>query len=338
MNMPNTTTPFNKNISGYIELSNLAVIEATGPDAIHFLHHQLTQDLLLLPAHQGRLAAYCSAKGRILASFYIVKVNPEKVLLVCKKDALESTIKRLKMFILRAKVQLRDASLETPIWGLVGDMAKHFFASSDTPLPPPWSALSSDEFSVLSLYEAQGVPRAIYLGLPDKNHFQSFSPINQQDWDLLNVLSGVCLIGQNLADAFVPQMINYESIGGVNFKKGCYPGQEVVARSQFRGTLKRRLYIATSDELATPGQELTLTSDPEQACGTVIESTVTSQGKCYFLASMQISAAEQATNSVTNHATNILCLASQNNPNNTNNAEGCSVQLLPLPYELLSDI
>ena len=136
--MPNTTTPFNKNISGYIELSNLAVIEATGPDAIHFLHHQLTQDLLLLPAHQGRLAAYCSAKGRILASFYIVKVNPEKVLLVCKKDAVESTIKRLKMFILRAKVQLRDASLETPIWGLVGDMAKQFFVASDTPLPPPW--------------------------------------------------------------------------------------------------------------------------------------------------------------------------------------------------------
>lgn len=333
--MSTINTPFNKNINGYIELTNLSVIEATGPDAIHFLHHQLTQDLLLLPTHQGRLAAYCSAKGRILVSFYVVKVNPEKVLLVCKKDALESTIKRLKMFILRAKVQLRDASLETPVWGLVGDMAQHFFATTDTPLPPPWSARSSDEFSVLSLYEAQGVPRAIYLGLPNKTHFQSFSPIIQQDWDLLNILSGVCLIGQNLADAFVPQMINYESIGGVNFKKGCYPGQEVVARSQFRGTLKRRLYIGTSDELANPGQELILTSDPEQACGTVIESVLSSENKCFFLASMQISAAEHATNSVTSNTSTVLCLASQNNHKKS---DLCSVQLLPLPYELLADI
>lgn len=338
------TTQFNpntsiENINGYVALNDLSVIEATGADVISFLHNQLTQDLMLLPSNQGRLAAYCSAKGRVLASFYIIKITPEKILLICKKDAIESTVKRLKMFVLRAKVQLIDATAQYPLWGLIGNAVNVFFPLQNNQITSPWTAVVNEQNSVLSLYPAKQLARAILVGPLSDSIKNTANTITNKQWDLCNILSGVTLIGQKLADAFVPQMINYESVGGVNFKKGCYPGQEVVARSQFRGTLKRRLYLCASTSIANVGQELRLTSDPEQSCGTVVEAVSISEQECLFLASMQIAAADKATPfDATQDSSELQLIESSAHDDTSNQQINKAVKILPLPYELLTDI
>ena len=116
--------------------------------------------------------------------------------------------------------------------------------------------------------------------------------LSTEDWSWGEVRSGVVLINAPVVEAFVPQMLNYESVGGVNFKKGCYPGQEVVARSQFRGTLKRRAYLVHSDTPMTAGQEVFQAADAEQACGTVVQGAASPLGGFDALVSMQVSAFE----------------------------------------------
>ena len=135
----------------------------------------------------------------------------------------------------------------------------------------------------------------------------------------MEVKSGVATLSQPVFEAFVPQMLNYESVGGVNFKKGCYPGQEVVARSQFRGTLKRRAYLVHSAEALTVGQEVFHSSDAEQPCGTVVQAAVHPAGGFEAIVSMQTSAALEGSL----HA---------------GSASGVALTLLPLPYPLLDDI
>jgi folate-binding protein YgfZ len=133
-------------------------------------------------------------------------------------------------------------------------------------------------------------------------------------------MSGVSTISQPLFEALVPQMLNYESVGGVNFKKGCYPGQEVVARSQFRGILKRRAYIVRGSSPMHAGQEIFSTMDPDQACGVVVQAAAEPGTAAWVgIAALQVQAAEQGG----------LALDS---------AGDSSVELLPLPYALLDDV
>ena len=127
------------------------------------------------------------------------------------------------------------------------------------------------------------------------------------------------MLSQPIFEAFVPQMLNYESIGGVSFKKGCYPGQEVVARSQFRGTLKRRAYLAHSDAALSSGQEIFHSIDPGQPCGLVAAACAAPDGGCDAIISIQTSAATSGSL----HA---------------GSAGGATLSLLPLPYPLLEDI
>jgi tRNA-modifying protein YgfZ len=132
------------------------------------------------------------------------------------------------------------------------------------------------------------------------------------------VTSGIARITAPISEAFVPQMLNYESVGGVNFKKGCYPGQEVVARSQFRGTLKRRAYLVTSEAALHTGQEVFDAQDAEQPCGTVAQAASDLKSGFVAIVSMQTAAAGAAL-----HA---------------GAAPGATLQLLTLPYALLDDI
>lgn len=253
---------------GSIPLPQWGVIQAQGEEAAHFLHNQLTQDVLLLPVGQARLAAFCSAKGRVQASFVLLKTAPDTVLLLVSQDLLAQTLKRLSMFVMRAKVKLTDATAQFQLRGLIGDSVPLALREA-----APWQTSVDADTSVVALYPAllgsQSVPRAVCLApvgvaLPDEPE------ITEGLWPWLEVMSGVALISQPLFEAFVPQMLNYESVGGVNFKKGCYPGQEVVARSQFRGTLKRRTALVHSPVALSPGQDVFTPEDPEQACATVV--------------------------------------------------------------------
>jgi folate-binding protein YgfZ len=133
-------------------------------------------------------------------------------------------------------------------------------------------------------------------------------------------MSGLATISQALYEALVPQMLNYESVGGVNFKKGCYPGQEVVARSQFRGTLKRRAYILRGKAPMHAGQEIFSALDADQACGVVVQAAAEPDGSAWVaIAALQVQAAHEASLSLARSAGPVL-------------------ELLALPYALLEDV
>lgn len=316
MNTDSNAPPSTMPVHGVSRLPELGVIRAQGIEAAKFLHGQLTQDFSLLGLSEARLAAFCSAKGRMLASFVGFKFNHEEVLLVCSRDVLPAALKRLSMFVMRAKVVLSDASGEWGVWGVVGSDAgglpETAWSKTGTPDGAQW----------VRLYPADSVKRALCLtpmGAAGDCPAPAGSTLDSDVWQWLEVMSGVAPITLPLVEAFVPQMLNYESVGGVNFKKGCYPGQEVVARSQFRGTLKRRAYLVQSPDALRVGEELFHESDAEQACGQVAAAAPRPGGGWNAIASMQTRAAEGGRISA-------------------GSPDGAVLTLLPLPYPLLEDI
>ncbi|MDO9438822.1 folate-binding protein YgfZ [Hydrogenophaga sp.] len=310
--IPNST-PAGLATSGVTRLTNLGVIRVEGDDAATFLQGQLTQDFTLLPLSEARLAAFCSAKGRMQASFVGFKRSPTEVLLVCNRDLLATTLKRLTMFVLRAKAKLSDASEAFALFGLVGNAVPPAVPDA------PWSQWRDGEASVIRLYPAEGLARALWVA-PAQTDAPEGDALAEPLWQWLDVRSGIATLSQPVFDAFVPQMLNYESVGGVNFKKGCYPGQEVVARSQFRGTLKRRAYVVHGDAPMAAGEEVFHSRDAEQPCGTVVQAAPHPHGGFDAIVSMQTNA---ATDEGRLHA---------------GNASGPALQLQPLPYPLLDDI
>lgn len=300
-------------LNGFAPLPHLGVIRAEGEDAAKFLHGQLTQDFSLLGLSEARLAAFCSAKGRMQASFIGFKRSHNEILLVCSRDLLASTLKRLSMFVLRSKVKLSDATDSLSLHGVAGP-ALQALAPGE---PPPWASQALGGAHLVHLYPADGVPRALWVA-PAGTPLPAGPALRHEDWLWGEVRSGVATVSQPLFEALVPQMLNYESIGGVNFKKGCYPGQEVVARSQFRGTLKRRGYLAHSAGCMQAGQEIFDAADASQPCGIVAQAAAAPGGGFDAIVSLQTS------------ATGASLQVGQ--------AGGPAMELLPLPYALLEDI
>ncbi|HVK33371.1 MAG TPA: folate-binding protein [Burkholderiaceae bacterium] len=264
---------------GAVRLADWGVIRAAGPDAASFLHAQLTQDIIGLEVGRARLAGYCSAKGRLLASFVVWRSAADELLLACSADLLAPTLKRLSMFVLRAKCKLTDASAELPLFGVAGATAR---AAGE-----PWQCVSSDRGTLIRLPDARGVaggvPRALAIGDP------ALPALDAAAWAWLEVGSGVPRIVAATVEQFVPQMVNLELVGGVNFQKGCYPGQEIVARSQYRGTLKRRAFLFSSEAAAQPGQEIFHEDDREQPAGMVANSA-SFEGRHRVLAELKLAA------------------------------------------------
>ncbi len=296
--------------SGVTPLNHLGVIRVAGEDAAKYLHGQLTQDFALLDLQQARLAAFLNAKGRMLASFVAFKRSDTEVLLVCARDLLAPTLKRLSMFVLRAKAKLSDATADFALYGLLGDAARGALSEGDE----PWAKADVGNASVVRLYPACGQARALYVA-PAASPAPAGPQLAESLWLWSEVHSGIATLTAPVAEAFVPQMLNYESVGGVNFKKGCYPGQEVVARSQFRGTLKRRCYLARAPSALAVGAEVFAQGDAEQPVGTVVQAAATPGGGVDALVSLQIAAAGAALQ-----------------------VRGVALELLPLPYALLEDI
>jgi hypothetical protein len=315
--MNTTTQPTSSSVdsaaklNGVAQLSHLGVICVEGEDAAKFLHGQLTQDFSLLGLDQARLAAFCSAKGRMQTSFIGFKRSPTEVLLVCSRDLLATTLKRLSMFVLRAKAKLTDASDSFALYGLAGQAT---LAAGQ----PAWVLTHSADATVVQLYPALGVERQLWIA-PNGTQPPAGEALALETWIWGEVRSGVATLSQPVFEAFVPQMLNYESVGGVNFKKGCYPGQEVVARSQFRGTLKRRAMLVHSATALASGQEIFHNEDASQPVGLVVQAAANPDGGWDAIVSLQLSALTAGS----------LHLES---------ATGALLELLPLPYELMEDI
>ncbi len=210
-------------LQGVAPLPHLGIIRTVGADAASFLHNQLTNDVLLMKEGQSRLAAFCNAKGRMQASFVVYRRSAEEVLLICRKELIPQTVKRLSMFVLRAKAKLSDATEEFQLLGLAGDAAHAALNGAST---EPWHRHTVGSADVLTLYPALGQPRALWIAHTDVAA-PAGAALSADLWQVGEVMSGVAWVELATFEAFVPQMLNYESVDGVNFKKGCYPGQEV---------------------------------------------------------------------------------------------------------------
>ncbi len=263
-------------LHGAVRLDDWGVIRALGEDARAFLHGQLTQDMLHLDDRSARLAGYCSAKGRLLASFVVWQRGPNEVLLACSADLLAPTLKRLQMYVLRAKCKLSDASAELPLFGLAG--ASALAAVGPEAPAAAWTRSAVAGADVIRLPDAAGSARLLWAGAVPP----ALPALDAESWRWLEVRSGVPRIVAATVEQFVPQMVNLEAVGGVNFQKGCYPGQEVVARSQYRGTIKRRAFLFDSDAAAHAGQELFASTDAEQPAGMVTGAAAAPDGSGRF--------------------------------------------------------
>ena len=251
-----------------VRLSDWGVFRAKGEDAATFLNGQLTQETIKLDVGQARLAGYCSPKGRLLASFVMWRTAADEILLACSADLLAPTLKRLSMFVLRAKCKLTDASSEIALWGVALPGLLHGDAALPVPAAP-YATTSVAGGTAIRLADAAGATRVLWAAAPDAA--PPWATTSSPDvWNWLEVQSGVPRIVAKTVEAFVPQMVNLELVGGVNFQKGCYPGQEIVARSQYRGTVKRRMFLAEGDAAAAVGAEVFAPADPSQPAGQVV--------------------------------------------------------------------
>ncbi len=257
-------------LRGIAALAHWGVIRAEGADASAFLQGQLTNDVASLDATQARLAGYCSAKGRLLASFVVWRGATDEFFLACSADLLAPTLKRLSMYVLRARCKLADASEELQLVGVAGDAA---LAAG----PRRWSRAQQGAAALLRLPDAEGVPRALWIAARGEER-PTLPTLDAGTWHWLEVCSGVPMIVAATADRFVPQMLNFDLLKGVDFQKGCYPGQEIVARSQYRGTIKRRSFLFDTPSEPRPGDEVFHSADPGQPCGMVVDAAAAPGG------------------------------------------------------------
>ena len=249
----------------------------TGDDAAAFLHGQFTNDVESLGVGEAQWNGWCSPKGRLLATFLLVR-RPGEFLLLLPAELAGPIAKRLAMFVLRSRVKIADVSAQYARRGII--------AARDAPRP-------------MRVTEQDG---SITVGL-DGGRFIALTPPGKASaantttdaWELASIRAGVPIITAATQEAFVPQMANFELVGGVSFKKGCYPGQEIVARMQYRGGLKRRMALAhvAGDERPTPGQSVYSSAFGEQAAGTIVNAAPAPGGGFDALVVAQIESLSQ---------------------------------------------
>jgi folate-binding protein YgfZ len=252
-------------------LDQLGVIHVTGADAQTFLQGQFSNDINLLDHSSSQISAYCNPKGRMLAQFIVIP-GDDGYFLVSHSSVLDKTIMRLRMFVLRSQVTLTDVSQDIVCFGLIGDNI-----SVDLDLPTDNFALTKTEqifcskipscparYLVLAPVDAA---RDFWLGCSDHCPM-----VSSHIWNWLDIQAGIPSIQQETVEEFVPQMLNLELVGGVNFKKGCYPGQEIVARMHYLGKPKRRMFKlhAETEQTPLPGENLYIHGGDGQSAGKVV--------------------------------------------------------------------
>lgn len=282
-----------------VRLSHLAVVEVRGSDAGSFLQGQLTQDALSMSPTEARAGGYCSAKGRLLANFVMLHPEEQTWWLIMHSGLVESVAKRLKMFVLRAKCTV-SARGDLAVLGVVADGLPVWKVERVQRLDCP-----SDDLTGSNHTPADDAGAEWHIGWwagrrlvvhPAAASPQEGGAAALGDWQTGDLAAGWPWIEPATVEQFVPQMVNFELLGGVNFRKGCYPGQEVVARSQYRGTLKRRmaLFALEDDVDAAPSAatELFHSEDPSQPAGLVVNAVcrVGASPQCLLLAEVKLAA------------------------------------------------
>ena len=288
------------------ELSQYGLLDASGSDARSFLHAQLTNDIDGLPANRARHAGWCSAKGRLLASFLVVP-HEDGYLLQLALDLTGAVAKRLAMFVLRSKVKISDASAEWAQFGLWGEGSES--ALEGIGVEPPAADLQVSRAGKILVVRASALRYLLIAPAAHRAKLAALSgKVDEVLWTLEEIRSGRPLVTQATQDQFVPQMVNYERFGAVDFQKGCYPGQEIVARAQYRGQVKRRMVRVRTPVALRPGQDLYSDDLPGQASGTVVNAAAGEALAVVQISTLDKGAAMRA------------------------DANGAPLEVLPLPY------
>lgn len=279
------------------DLSQFGLLKVTGDDAQPFLQNLLSNDIREVTSTHAQLSSFNNAKGRMLASMLIWRDGNDYVLQL-HHSLCEPIRKKLSMYVLRSKVKIADVSAELVCIGVAGAAARKTLQALYPALPQQAMEVATQgEDSILcreaNRFQITTTPqRAIEL-------WQSLSALHavgSNCWDWLDIRAGVPFVQAATLEAFVPQMLNFEVIGGVNFKKGCYPGQEVVARMHYLGKASRRMYLAHIDDAteAKAGDVLFSTVSAEQSCGTVVDARPSPNGGMDILAVVQTASHESA--------------------------------------------
>lgn len=292
----------------------LAGLAFDGPDAASFLHGQLSTDAAAMPVGSVSLSTYNSPKGRVLASLVLFRRAPESFVALVAADLAAALRKRLAMFVLRAKIAVADASVTHAVVGVGGDGAAAALGRVFGAVPLAGHGLSVAEGEVLALPDgryallvAAGTEPALLARLGLRAVPGAF--------EAQGIRAGVPVVTLATQDRFVAQTLNFDLLGGIHFRKGCYPGQEIVARMQYLGRLKERLFaFATSAAPPAPGTPLVDALAPEPPAGTVV-AAVAVDGGSELLAVASFAAVEGGA----------LHLA---------HADGPALARLPLPYAI----
>lgn len=250
-------------------LPDLAVLRIEGADAGDFLHGQLTQDVKTLAPGQARLAAYCTAKGRMLATLVFWRTGSEAepaYEALVGADVAEALVKRLRMYVLRAKVTL--APLAQPVAGVWAD-------GPVAGLPAPWQVLATDDGRTwIGAPAAPEAPARWWcVGAPP----EGVAAGEALAWHAQQIQAGLPWVVAATQELLTPQMANLDLIGGLDFTKGCYPGQEVVARAHYRGKQKRRTLLgrAAAGAHVAPGTDVYDARHTGEPIGRVINVAAT---------------------------------------------------------------
>lgn len=262
-----------------IPLSDQGLIRASGADAAGFLHNLLTNDVTHLSEGQARHAGLCTPKGRLIASFLVWREGADFLLLL-SADLLPGVLKKLSMYVLRSKVTLTDISAERALIGVLG--------MRGGPAEPMGTA-GFDGGTAIRL-DAERVVLALSPAAA-----QAFSCQGDlSDWHLAEIRHGIPRIVAATQEAFTPQMVNYDlpAVSGVSFQKGCYPGQEIVARTHYLGKVKRRMYRVKLESEFPPGTDVFTPEAGEQHCGAVVLTAPSVNGGYESLLVVQSGGAE----------------------------------------------
>jgi tRNA-modifying protein YgfZ len=279
------------------DLSHNALIDVSGDDATAFLHAQFTNDVASLPEGAAQWNGWCSAKGRLLATFLLLK-RRGGYLLMLPAEIAPAFAKRLGMFVLRSKVKIRDASGELVRIGFAGKTASVMVARHWDHTPDPMRSVEKDDVACVALETLDAM---------DAQRFVIFAPLESAPkvwdtlaenatkagadaWEWTSIHAGIPTIVAATQEAFVPQMANFDLVGGLSFKKGCYPGQEIVARTQYRGILKKRMALAHvgGSKRPAPGQSVYSRTFGEQAAGEIVNVAPSPEGAFDLLVVAQI--------------------------------------------------
>jgi folate-binding protein YgfZ len=285
------TVPSIDALNSGIRLNHLAALDIQGPDAEKFLQGQTSAQVSLADGRFAPLTCFCTPKGRMLANAQLMKVGDSHYRLLLSASLLETLSSHLKKFAAFYKAEL------TPLPGLllvgVGENARSVAETLDLPLPNAPGTQSTNPHASVLCYPGD-TPRWLFC-LEDDTLIETLDDEGgRAAWQLADIRSGLAWLTEAQQDHFLPQMLNWEALGGISFKKGCYTGQEVVARAHFRGQVKKRLVRAELSNIEAPTTGDTIINEANKAVGEVVTSALSETGSIELLAVMNTKVMEEA--------------------------------------------